>query len=59
MVIERMPTVGIAEFSIPFDPAIYEEPFVTGQLDFFSLVTDDDDESGETAEGDDEDEHSY
>lgn len=60
MVIERMPTVGIAEFSIPFDPAIYEEPFVTGQLDFFSLVTgDDDDESGETAEGDDDDEHSY
>ena len=36
MIIEKMPASGIANFSIPLDPAIYEEPEPNGQLYFFN-----------------------
>ncbi|MBN1888794.1 MAG: DUF4365 domain-containing protein [Thermoflexales bacterium] len=36
MVIEKLPLAGIANFSIPFDPAVYEEPEITGQMSFFT-----------------------
>ncbi len=48
MIIERMPFTGVANFAIPFDPAIYEEPTSSDQLNFlgtlFELEEDDDDE---------------
>jgi len=34
MIIERLPLLGIADFAIPYDPAIYEEPPAAEQLDF-------------------------
>ena len=38
MVIEKKPLSGIANFSIPFDPAIYEEPEDMGQLSLLDLI---------------------
>ena len=37
MIMEKMPVSGIADFSIPLDPAIYEEPEPSGQLYFSNL----------------------
>jgi len=34
MVIEKLPLLGIADFAIPYDSAIYEEPPAVEQLDF-------------------------
>jgi hypothetical protein len=40
MIIEKLPLSGIADFAIPYDPAIYEEPEPTDQLDFFRIWSD-------------------
>lgn len=34
ILIEKMPLLGVAEFAIPYDPAIYDEPPAVEQLDF-------------------------
>ncbi len=50
MVIEKPPVSGTANFSIPYDPAVYEEEDDTsGQADFFSTLyaPTDEDELGE------------
>ena len=49
MIIEKLPLLGIADFTIPYDPAIYEEPPAVEQLDFFEywLGTADEDEYDE------------
>ncbi|MGC9323101.1 MAG: hypothetical protein ACP5FY_12755, partial [Kosmotogaceae bacterium] len=48
MTIERMPLTGLADFAIPLDPAVYEEPTQAPQLSFLDefseLEGDDDDE---------------
>jgi hypothetical protein len=47
MIVDRLPALGIASFSIPFDPAIYEEPDSTVQLRLLDLLeqqSEDDDE---------------
>ncbi len=35
IIIEKLPLSGIADFAIPYDPAIYEEPEPIDQLDLF------------------------
>jgi hypothetical protein len=35
MIIEKLPFLGIADFAIPYDPAIYEEPPPVEQLSMF------------------------
>lgn len=47
MVIEKKPLSGIANFSISFDPAIYEESEETGQLSLLELLPNTDDEDKE------------
>jgi hypothetical protein len=37
LIIEKMPLSGVANFAIPFDPAVYEEPEDSGQLSIFDL----------------------
>lgn len=47
LIIDRLPTSGIATFSIPFDPAVYKEPDSTVQLNLLDLLeqqSEDDDE---------------
>jgi len=47
MIIDRLPASGIATFSIPFDPAVYEEPNSNVQLSLLDLLeqkSEDDDE---------------
>lgn len=47
MLIEKNPLSGIANFSIPFDSAIYEDSEDTGQLSLLDLLPDADDEDEE------------
>jgi len=47
MVIEKMPVSGIANFSIPMDPAIHEEPEPNGQLYFLNLFSKKDEDEDE------------
>lgn len=59
LVIELLPTYGIAEFAIPYDPAVYEEKDETIQTSFFAYLNqqtgfDEDDEEGWEDEVDDE-----
>ena len=49
MIIDRLPTFGIATFSIPFDPAAYEEPDANVQLNLLGLL--------ERQNGEDDDEY--
>lgn len=46
MIIDRIPTTGITEFAIPYDPATYDEPerlpVQTSLLSFFNQFADDD-----------------
>ncbi len=39
LIVERMPMVGIAGFSITDDPATYEEPPEVDQFDFFGMIS--------------------
>lgn len=47
MIIDKMPVSGIAEFGIPFDPAVFEEP-AAGQTSFLDRL-------GKPEEGSDDD----
>lgn len=49
MIIEKLPLSGLADFAIPYNPAIYEEPAPVDQLDLFESLPDtaDEDENDE------------
>lgn len=50
LIIEKMPLLGLADFAVTDDPAIYAEPPEGGQMDFFSQFFNSDDSEEEKSD---------